>query len=486
MTSGNPNFPPPPGSVHLVGIGGIGMSGLAQLLRTLGYEVSGSDRDLTGPGRTDLYRRLDSQGITVTAQDGSGIARFRPCAIICSAAIESDNPDLGAATGIPVFGRAATLARLFDSLPGRQIAIAGSAGKTSVTAWTAAALRALGHRVMMVAGGDVIDFETDRAPGNFFADPAPEWIVYETDESDGSLIEFHPEIGTVLNIGTDHHSRDRLTEMFRRFARNCQRVVVLRAEVQGVVDAGDRKPMVVFGSAVSADDAPDPVDRVPGPVDCRTTRDGIVFSIPGVGGFTARQYGWHSAENACAVLAILRAALGPDLSSGTLRTALAAFRGVRRRFENVGCTDRGTPVFVDYAHNVEKIRCALQTAQELAPNRVLAIWQPHGYGPLGFMRRELAQMLAAVLRPRDSFVFLPVYYAGGTTSFSPTSEAVATEAGAGGVPVTAVPGREEAKKMIRAECSEHGMVLILGARDPSLPVWARSLVRGECPGDVTA
>jgi len=458
------------------------MSGLAQLLCAVGYAVTGSDRELSGPGRDHLYRCLRARGIIVGEQDGTVVAAARPRAMVCSAAIEPGNPDLAAAGDIPVFGRAAALASVLDRLPGKQIAIAGSAGKTSVTAWTASALKLLGRSVLMLTGGYVIEFETELGPGNFAADPAPEWIVYETDESDGSLVAFHPDIGVVLNMGTDHHSRDRLAALFSRFACNTTGKVVLHADLAGSINPGKpHQRTLYFGGRTGQTVG---VHHLPGPVRCRTTSTGVTFALPGFGDFAARQFGRHSAENACAVFAILNAALGHNLDRETVRTALAAFRGVRRRFEKVGVTPKGTPVIVDYAHNVEKIRCALETARELAPDRLLAVFQPHGFGPLGFMREALVRMLATTLRSRDVFVFLPVYYAGGTASFSPTADEVAADAAARGAPVSAVPDRKTAGELIRSERSPRGAVLIMGARDPSLPDWARTFVaaRPASPG----
>ncbi|MEI8079111.1 MAG: Mur ligase domain-containing protein, partial [bacterium] len=147
-------LPPPPGPLFLAGLGGIGMSGLAQLLRWQGYTVAGSDRETTGPGRDELYAKLRSQGITTWPQDGSGVRAVRPALLINSTAIEDGNPDFIAATelGCARDHRARALAAALNRLPGRQIAIAGSAGKTSVTAWLASTLHHLGLPVLSVCG----------------------------------------------------------------------------------------------------------------------------------------------------------------------------------------------------------------------------------------------------------------------------------------------------------------------------------------------
>jgi len=177
------------------------------------------------------------------------------------------------------------------------------------------------------------------------------------------------------------------------------------------------------------------------------------------------------------VLALLNILPGlPDNTS--LPASLGAFRGVRQRFEVIGRAANDVWVYNDYAHNVEKIAAAVQTAQELGLGPVTAVFQPHGYGPLGFMRDAFREALPEILRPEDELVLLPVYYAGGSTSFSPTSEEVAAEYAAAGLPVSAVPTREAAAAQILGSASTCGGVLVLGARDPSLPVWCHELLSG--------
>ena len=141
-------LPRPPARAFLVGLGGIGMSGLAQYLQARGYAVAGSDRLLDGPGRQELVDKLRRLGIAVFPQDGSGPREFRPDVLVASAAVEPGNPDFLASPACPVCSRARALATLLDREAGRQIAVAGSAGKTTVTGWLAASLRALGHRVV--------------------------------------------------------------------------------------------------------------------------------------------------------------------------------------------------------------------------------------------------------------------------------------------------------------------------------------------------
>jgi UDP-N-acetylmuramate--alanine ligase len=203
------------------------------------------------------------------------------------------------------------------------------------------------------------------------------------------------------------------------------------------------------------------------------------FSVAGIGRVQTHQFGRHSAANAAAVLALLHLLRIPREPARWCR-ALSAFRGVKQRFELTGCTAGGVPVYSDYAHNVEKICATLRTAQELRAAPVLAVFQPHGFGPLGFMRQALRDALRSTLRTGDRFLLLPVYYAGGTTTFQPTSEAVARDYREAGLPVEFAVDRDAAASRILAMAASVGTIVVMGARDPSLPVWARQLTTGSC------
>ncbi len=504
--NGSAPLPPPPARIFLAGIGGIGMSALAQFLRWQGYEVGGSDRELSGPGRDELYAKLRRQGIRLWPQDGSGVREFKPALIVHSTAVEEGNPDFAAAAalGIPRQHRAAALAAALDRLPGRQIGVAGSCGKTSVTAWIAAALRDLGRSVAVIGGGYAHDCVDDTHPGNFFADSTtPEFLVCEVDESDGSLTAFRPHVGVVLNLGTDHFDRTRLCELFTTYLGRSREAMVVEHGLTAELTLPPSLPATAFAAgplAVSqplregrdtpsperGQDAPSPKEagrplsqKTPvllclAPENYEAGLDGIAFDLAGAGRCRVRQYGRHSATNAAAVLAVLRAA-GVTAPPEALRRALAAFRGVARRFDRIGVTPAGAVVFDDYAHNIEKICAALAAAQELTPGPVLAVFQPHGFGPFKFMRTPLLPALRAQLRPGDRFALLPVYYAGGSTDFKPSAAEVAAELRAAGLPVLDFPDRDAAAAFLRGPDAAARAVLVLGARDPGLPAWCAAL-----------
>ena len=455
-------LPEPPAPVFLVGIGGIGMSGLAQMLCRQGHRVAGSDRQLIGPGRTELIAQLRLLGIEVFPQDGSGVRAVAPSLLIASAAIEEGNPDFQAAPDTPRLGRAQALSAALSRSGTKLIAIAGSCGKTTVTGWLASALRALGRRVEMVCGGYALATADAGIPGNYDCDADPEFSVVEVDESDKSLIEFSPDVGVLLNVGRDHHEHEELIRVFGRFLDGCRAGVVLADSLGSLFGAHGPALRSSFGLGGEV-----------APSQYAPSADGICFELSGIGSCTSGQLGQHSALNAAAVAAVLRQ-LGEPAAG--IAAALAAFRGIAQRFQRMDVPGQSPiPVYNDYAHNPEKIRASLLTAQEAADGPILAVFQPHGYGPLRFMRDELREVLADTLRPGDQFVILPVYYVGGTTSFQPTSAEVASEYAARDLPVRGLHTRDALLAQAKEFAAAARFVVVMGARDPSLPEWTAQL-----------
>ena len=450
------DFPSPSARLFFVGIGGIGMSGLAQFLRWQGYAVAGSDRGLEEPARAQLYAQLRAQGIPLYPQDGSGPRDFHPDGFVVSTAIESDNADLAAAPQVPVFHRAFTLARACEQQGATLIGVAGSCGKTSVTGWIASALKTLGHRIVMIDGGYTQDFESKDLPGNFFAEPSPEFIVAEIDESDRSIREFSPDYAVVLNVGHDHYEMDELREVFRAFLSRVKRGAVYPA-VEPTLAPSD-----ISSAAFHEEASGYAVDA-----------HGIHFEVAPNAVVHSCQAGQHSAWNGQAVYQLLRQVL-PDVSPAELAGAMGAFRGVRQRFEIMSDSNSPVAVINDFAHNPEKLSAAISAARERYGSPLAMVWQPHGFKALGDQREALLAALKVTLHPEDLFLMLPVYYAGGTTSGKPTSQEVCVQYAAAGLPVQAVATREEVETRFRAFTDAKAW-LVLGARDASLRPWTKCL-----------
>ena len=446
--------------IHFVGVGGIGMSALAQLFAAHGCEVSGSDRGAEQKENQALIAPLKAQGIKIFPQDGSFIKTVEPDCLVYSTAIEDDNPDFTASPGIPRIHRAVALAAAI-SMNDEQISIAvsGSCGKTTVTAWLAEALYNLDTDPTCLNGGLISSFKTSDCAGNYRHGKG-KYFVFEADESDKSLLVYRADYVIIMNVGTDHYSKEELLEVFATFAANAKKGVILEQKVFQLIK--NRIPenllVLVFDTAICD------YRIVDG--EARAKINDIEITLP--------VCGKHNAFNAAAVLATL-SVLGYDNKSA--RDAVEKFNGVWRRFDCAGRTKFGATIYDDYAHNPEKIASCIQAAQEIASGKVFAVFQPHGFGPLGFMRDGLLTELEKVLRPEDEFILLQPFYAGGTSSFKPTSEEVVESYQQTGTKkYSSCESRLKLTKYLQSVARNGDVILIMGARDNSLSNYAESLI----------
>lgn len=475
-----------PESLHFVGIGGIGMSGLAQLARSLGWRVTGSDRAIDKPENAQLFQALRAQGIELFPQDGSRFsAPNRPGGLVYSTAIEADNPDFKAAGDLPRFHRSAALAAEVAALHcSHTVAVTGTCGKTSVSAWLAEALFQAGKDPGVLAGGLVNAFRKNDAAGNF-RPSGGEYFVLEADESDKSLLNYGADSALILNIGTDHYPKEELARIFGAFLNNIRKFAVIELEAYGEIVRqcalpGRVKILLFTGEP----EGPDSIDGHPlyhlesyrvadGTAYARIRGAGREIRLPGPGR--------HQALNALALYAELK-----ELGLGTEEAlaALEKFHGVWRRFDPAGINRKGVRFFDDYAHNVEKIISCMNAGRELAGRRLILFFQPHGFAPLGFMREELFRALENDLHDDDIFVLLPVYYAGGTSSFKPQSSEVAADwKQRGKKDYRYLDDRSAALELVRSEAENGDVVLIMGARDNSLSAWAAELAEKSDAGE---
>ena len=472
-----------PKSLHFVGIGGIGMSGLAQMFVDLGCTVTGSDRALGRPENERVFSALRKCGAKLFPQDGSVYADgYAPDAIVYSTAIEEDNPDVKCApAGTRRLHRSEALALGIGALRGRfTIAVTGTCGKTTVSAWLADALDRLDGDPGMLSGGCVKRFREDGSVGNYRSGSGRDFVI-EADESDKSLLNYVPDTALILNIGTDHYSREELAEVFLTFATSARSCIVM--ELAAFEEIGPErfpaeKMVVLFSGDRNA-----PVSCAGRPVlrlDSYRVADGSAWcSFNGLPEIRLPMPGRHNALNALAVHTVLTSR-GYDCMAAL--KAVSEFGGVARRFDRAGVMENGAQVVDDYAHNVEKLASCIGAAQELAPDgRVFTVFQPHGFAPLRFMRGALANAMPSILRPADEFIFLPVYYAGGTASFQPTSEEAAeTCRNAPGVNAGAVKvfdDRLSCEDYLKKTAKRGDFVIVAGARDESLSIWAKSMTK---------
>jgi len=472
-----------PHSIHFVGVGGIGMSGLAQMFVDLGCTVTGSDRALGHPENERIFEALRRCGVKLFPQDGSAYADgYAPDAIVFSTAIEEDNPDFKCAPkGTRRLHRSEALSLGIGALRGRfTIAVTGTCGKTTVSAWLADALDRLGGDPGMLSGGYVKRFREGGAAGNYRRGFGHDFVI-EADESDKSLLNYVPDAALIMNIGTDHYSREELAEVFLAFALSARKCAVMELEAFREIGA-EKFPATRMLLLFSGDpDAPiSYAGRRVLRLESYRVADGAAWcSFNGLPEIRLPMPGRHNAVNALAVHTVLTSR-GYD-AMDALR-AVSEFGGVARRFDRAGVMANGAQVIDDYAHNVEKLESCIRAAQELTPGgRVVTVFQPHGFSPLRFMREALAAALPGLLRPDDEFIFLPVYYAGGTASFSPTSAEVAgtcrTVLGKRAGAVKVFDDRMDCGNYLETAVKRGDVVIIAGARDESLSIWAKSLTK---------
>ncbi len=441
------------GRLHFAGCAGVGMSALVQM--AAGGPVSGSDRSLDRGERPVIRQRLEALGVQLFPQDGSGV-RGDCAALVVSTAVEDTVPDVAEAKrlGVPILHRSDLLAHLVTRH--RTLAISGTSGKSTTTAMVFELLQGTGRGPSLITGADLVSLQDAGAWGNAWRG-ASDLLVIEADESDGSLVRYQPEVGVVLNLQKDHKEPEVVLDFFRTFKANTRGPVVLGEE--GNLD-GLRDGATTFGFGERAD--------LRG-VHVALTATNSTFTVEGVR-FTLPMPGRHNVSNALAALAACRA-IGVPLPE--LVAPLAAFRGVARRFQVLG-TRRGITLVDDFAHNPAKVTAALEAAH-LRSGRVWAIFQPHGFGPLKFLREEFVEAFVAGLGIEDRLSFLEVFYPGGTAAMDICSGDVIAQIAARGVRAEVAATREGLVEQIAAEAQPGDLVLLMGARDPSLGDLAQSI-----------
>ena len=395
------------------GIGGSGMLPLAQIVKGLGHDVAGSDRSFDQGRTPEKFAWLEGNGFDLFPQDGSGVASPDQI-LIASAAIEDTVPEVARAKelGCARMSRAELLAQLFNRAE-RSIAVGGTSGKSTVTAMIAWILTRCERDPTVMNGAVMTNFADEKHPFASARVGTPDLFVSEVDESDGSIALYRPTIAVLLNVSLDHKSMDELRALFGDYLAAAQRAVVNfdddearaladRAEsvTSFAVRCGDADITAVAGSIVQA-----PLSIT---ADVRDAADGSVHALD------LPMPGLHNLANALAAIAAARA---EGIATGEAVAALGEFAGLARRFEIVGTTASGITVIDDFGHNPEKCAATLRTLKS-SEGRVIAFFQPHGYGPLRQMGEELAQTFADELGPDDVTIMCdPVYY-GGTTDRS--------------------------------------------------------------------
>jgi UDP-N-acetylmuramate--alanine ligase len=442
-------------SLHFTGIFGTGMSALAQYVRFQGIAVSGSDRLLASEDTASIRRALEGLGCTIACQDGSGV-REDTDAVCVSTAIEESNPDIAAAVarGLPVVHRSDLLAGLIASR--KTIAVAGTSGKSTVTAMIFEFLTACGKSPSLISGAPLLRLKRQGLIGNAFSGGS-DLLVVEADESDGTLVKYAPEVAVILNISKDHKGVDEIKGLFETLASKAQ-WTALNADdpILATLPAA-----MGFGLNGSASWRPDHEQLLPDSV--KLFRKGIDYHLP--------LPGKHNLENLRAALCVCEHFGCEGLA---LADAVRHFSGVARRFA-VTETKQHVHVVDDFAHNPAKIAAAVSAGRGLS-SRIVAVYQPHGFGPTRFLKDDYIATFRTVFGQNDSLYLLPIYYAGGTVQRNISSEDIINGLGPVSFNAQAVRDRNELLARLRLDVKPGDCVLVMGARDPSLPALVRKTV----------
>ena len=456
------------GTIHFVGIGGIGMSGIAEVMHQLGYQVQGSD-----VAEGYVVEKLRKAGIPVTighSADNLGEAAV----IVCSSAIKDDNPEMEAAAQrrLPRVRRAEMLAELMRMQ--KTVAVAGTHGKTTSTSMIAALLDSGGLDPTVINGGIINRYGSNARLGK------SDWWVIEADESDGSFLRLDGTIAVVTNIDPEHlehyGSFDAVKDAFVEFVENVPFyglavMCVDHPEVQGVLSRIRDRRIVTYGFSALADVRADNVTPVPG----GTRFDAVILEREGdrrtIEGVFVPIPGRHNVQNALAAIAV---ALELGIADADIASGFERFEGVKRRFTKVGEAD-GAIIIDDYAHHPTEIRAVLSAAREGAEGRVIAVMQPHRYSRLEALMEDFQN----AFNDADIVFVAPVYPAG-EEPIEGVSSATLSEGlrARGHRMVSTVADLDDLCRNLRDLAAEGDMIICMGAGD--ITKWAGALANGIC------
>ena len=440
------------------------MSALAQFLAGKGFEASGSDRRFENSEGDRVKEQLLSAGVKCFLQDGSGINK-NLSAVVVSTAIESGNKDTEAAKSlnIPIMHRSELLAKITGE--NQTIAVSGTSGKSTVTGLVWHILNECKKDPSLLSGAGLSVLEEQGKIGNAVAGSG--WLVAEADESDGTLVRYSPKIGMILNIDKDHKELCELEKLFEEFAGNIRRA-------SGTLIANGSHPL----AAKLADS-----QTMLFGWDENCAVKGFDYAAKGVasefkvsfGGECADFYlplpGKHNAENALAAAA---ACISAGISLKECANALKSWKGIHRRSQIYECKN-GIILIDDYAHNPAKIAASIRSCQNFAKGKLFAWFQPHGFGPTKFLKDDFVEEIFASLRAGDEMWFSSIYYAGGTADRSFDSDILSEALRKRGCNANFISNREECLKKITSVAKSGGVILLMGARDPTLSDFAKSV-----------
>ena len=453
------------------GIGGSGMLPLALILKGQGATIAGSDRS-RDQGRTpEKFAWLERLGFSLHPQDGSGIASPDQT-LVASAAIEDTVPEIVRANelGCQRMSRAELLAALFNAAP-LGIAVGGTSGKSTVTGMIGWIMTEAGRDPTIMNGAVMKNFVAADAPFASARIGAGAAFVSEVDESDGSIVLYRPAVAVLGNVSLDHKSLEELRALFGDFLAQADVAAVNVDDAESAALAPRAKALVTFG----IDSGEAMLSVTPGSIAehpttltamLRDSRDGTSHPL------ALRVPGRHNLANALAAVAAASAA---GIAVADAVRALASFTGLARRFDIVGTSPDGVTVIDDFGHNPDKVSATLRTLKA-HPGRVLAFFQPHGYGPLRQMGAELAEVFARLLGPEDVTLLCDPVYFGGTVDRREGSERIVRLIREAGGNAEHIPDRAACADRLVELAQPGDRIVIMGARDDTLTLFAKDLL----------
>ena len=452
------------------GIGGSGMLPLAQILKSRGCTVAGSDRAYDQGHTPEKFSALEQQGFALHPQDGSGIVSGDQV-LVASAAIEDTVPEVKAAKdlGCLRMTRAELNSILFNT-SGAGIAVAGTSGKSTVTGMLGWILEATGRSPTIMNGAVMKNFVSPERPYASSVVGGNAIYLSEVDESDGSIALYRPAVGVLLNVSLDHKSMEELRQLFGDYLDRSRIGVINADDAEALALLPRAKEVITFGieqdkaqiGIVAGSIAEGPVRQAAMVVDRHDgSEHSLLLNVPGR----------HNLSNALAAIAGAAAAGVPVAAAVE---ALAGYAGLARRFDIIGTNHAAITVIDDFGHNPEKCAATLRTLRQ-HPGRVIAFFQPHGYGPLRQMGDELAQTFASELAEGDRVIFSDPVYFGGTTDRSEGSERIVRLIEDAGGHAEYIPTRKACGDRIMQIAGPGDRIVVMGARDDTLTAFAQDL-----------
>jgi UDP-N-acetylmuramate--alanine ligase len=440
---------------YFAGVAGAGMSAIAQYLSGSGKHVSGSDRLFNNGSHNDTLVQLEAEGIKCHSQEQSHLGSQHQLLVV-STAIEDTNTEVATARqlNIPIITRAQLLADICNTK--RTIAIAGTSGKSTTAAMLYHMLQQCGVDASLITGAGIVTLIQQGKIGNCWVGKS-DWLIIEADESDGSIVNYTPEIGVLLSVDKDHKEITELNNLFTQFKNNTTGTFICNQS---------HSLAKQFSVAINND------------FGTGTPFDGVAFTQQGFTiSFTVNNnkvhiptIGKHNMENALACLAI---ANNMQIEIAECCASLATYPGIYRRHQLL-TQHKGVFVIDDYAHNPAKIAASIKACQPIA-GKLIAWFQPHGYGPTRFIRKELVHEIAQSLRTTDEVWMSEIYYAGGTAVKDISAGDLINDLKSMQIKAYFVADRALLAQQLLPHVNDDCVLLLMGARDPSLEAFTHQV-----------